>query len=127
MSFVGSYWPVRGRNFRLTPRRVFWLQFLNSCTFIAWPPLRFTENRIIAGRRPERYASVSAPITFPRKLPTPYGSETSMLALRPKKFSECEKLIIETLNLAVAPVIGTVPSNVMLPSKNAYVKVTALV
>jgi hypothetical protein len=89
--------------------------------------LRFTEKRKLDARRPERYASVSASATVPRKFPTPYGREAVKVAVRPKKLSEWERLRMETLNRAVAPVMGTVPSKIMFPSKKEYVKLTAFV
>jgi hypothetical protein len=45
--------------------------------------------------------------------------------VRPKKFRECEILMVDTLNLAVASVIGVVPSKIMFPSKKEYVKLIA--
>jgi hypothetical protein len=87
--------------------------------------MRFTENRKLDARRPERYASVSASATVPRKFPTPYGMEAVKVAVRPKKLSEWERLRTETLTLAVASVIGTVPSKIIFPSKKEYVKLTA--
>jgi len=87
--------------------------------------LRFTENRKLDAKRPERYASVSASATVPRKFPTPYGREALNIAVRPKKLSEWEMLRIETLALALASAIGVVPSKIMFPSKKEYVRLTA--
>ena len=47
------------------------------------------------------------------------------MAVRPKKLREWEMLIAVRLNLAVAPVIGVVPSKIMFPSKKEYVRLTA--